>query len=123
MSYRVLADLVVVGHFAFALFSVFGGLCVLKWWLVAWIHIPLALWAAVVELTGWPCPLTPLEHWLRNKSGMAFQDIGFVEGYLLPLLYPTALTRRLQIVLGAVVLGINGLIYWWALRRHFRVKT
>ena len=123
MVYRTLADFVLIVHFAFVVFAIFGAFLVVRWRWLVWIHVPLALWAAVVELTGWPCPLTPLEHWLRNKSGMAVQDIGFVEGYLLPLIYPTALTRGLQIVLGAIVLGMNGLIYWWALRRHFRVRT
>lgn len=123
MLYRTLADLVLIVHFAFVVFAVFGALLVVRWHWLVWIHVPLALWAVVVEFTGWICPLTPLEHWLRAKSGMTVQDIGFVEQYLLPLLYPTALTRRLQVVLGAIVLGMNGLIYSWVLRRHLRVRT
>jgi len=96
---------------------------VVRWHWLVWIHVPLALWAVVVECTGWMCPLTPLEHWLHTKSGVPVQDIGFVEEYILPLLYPGALTRRLQIVLGGIVLGMNGLIYSWALRRHLKVKN
>ena len=123
MVYRTLADFVLIVHFAFVVFAVFGAFLVVRWHWLVWIHVPLALWDVVVEFTGWFCPLTHLEHWLRAKSVMTVQDIGFVEQYLLPLLYPTALTRRLQVVLGAIVLGINGLIYSWILRRDLRVRT
>lgn len=123
MVYRTLADLVLIVHFAFVVFALFGAFSVVRWRWLVWIHVPLALWAVVVEFTGWLCPLTPLEHWLRSKSGMTVQNIGFVEQYLLPLLYPTALTRRLQIVLGIIVLGMNGLIYSWVLACHPRLRT
>jgi hypothetical protein len=123
MVYRTLADFVLIVHFAFVVFAVFGAFLVVRWHWLVWIHVPLALWAVVVEFTGWHCPLTPIEHWLRTKSGVPVQDIGFVEEYLLPLLYPAALTRGLQVVLGSIVLGMNGLIYSWVLRRHLRVRT
>ena len=117
MFYSSLADLVLIVHFVFVVFSVLGGFLVLKWHRLAWIHVPAALWAAVVEFTGWVCPLTPLEHWLRLKSGAAIQELGFVERYLVPLLYPTPLTRGFQVILGAIVLGVNAAIYAWILRR------
>ncbi|MBW2195574.1 MAG: DUF2784 domain-containing protein [Deltaproteobacteria bacterium] len=120
MPYRTLGDFVLIAHFAFVVFVVFGALMVLKWPRLAWIHIPSALWAAVVECAGWLCPLTPLEHWLRVKAGMSVEKLGFVEQYLLPLLYPTPLTRPIQITLGAIVLGVNGLIYTWVLWRYFK---
>jgi hypothetical protein len=117
MLYSSVADLTLVTHFAFVVFSVLGGFLVLKWHRLAWIHVPAAVWAAVVEFTGWICPLTPLEHWLRLKSGAAIQELGFVERYLVPLLYPTPLTRGFQVILGAIVLGVNVAIYAWILRR------
>jgi len=122
MSYRILADLVLILHFAFVVFAVLGAFLILKWRWVAWIHVPAAIWGAVVEFAGWLCPLTPLEHWLRVEAGMAVERIGLVEQYLVPLLYPTPLTRGLQIVLGAVVLGVNGLIYVWVVRRSLRAR-
>jgi len=118
MLYRHLADLVLVLHFAFVVFAVLGAVLVLRWQRLAWIHVPLALWAAIVELTGWMCPLTPLEHWLRLKGGIPVQKLGFVEQYLFPLLYPPPLTRGFQMILGAVVLGVNLLMYAWILRRR-----
>ena len=117
MVYRGLADLVVVMHLAFVLFAVLGGFLVLKWKRYAWIHVPTVVWAALIEFAGWVCPLTPLENWLRERGGAIAYRSGFVEHYILPLLYPAVLTRRLQIALGLLVLILNLVIYGWVLRR------
>ena len=117
MVYRVLADLVVMMHLAFVLFAVLGGFLVIKWKRYAWIHLPIVVWAALIEFAGWVCPLTPLENWLRERGGEIVYRSGFVEHYILPLLYPTVLTRRLQITLGLLVLIINVVIYGWVWRR------
>ncbi len=116
--YRTLADLVVIVHFGFVLFAVLGALLVLKWRWVAWVHIPAAVWAALIEFAGWICPLTPLENWLRVRSGAAGYRGGFVEHYILPILYPEGLTRGVQVVLGVLVLLINLAIYGWLLYRR-----
>lgn len=111
MGYRLLANLVVLLHIAFILFATFGGLLVLwrrRW---AWIHLPIVAWAVLIEWIGWICPLTPLENWLRQKAGEAGYYGDFVDQYLLPLIYPTGLTRGVQFVLGAFVLSINLAIY------------
>src|SRR5690606_28688271 len=79
MMYRLLADTTLVVHFAFVLFVVLGGLLVLRWRWVAWIHLPAVLWGAFVELTGRICPLTPLELWLRNLGGQRGYEGGFIE--------------------------------------------
>jgi len=113
--FGVLAATVVVAHFAFVAFVVAGGLAVLRWPRVAWLHVPAVLWAAWVELTDWICPLTPLENWLRERAG-AEPIPGFVEHYLLPLLYPAELTRELQWLLGGLVLAGNAALYALALR-------
>jgi hypothetical protein len=116
----MLADLIVVIHFAFVLFVVLGGLLVLRWRWVAYLHLPAAIWGALIEFAGWICPLTPLENRLRAAAGSAPYQGGFVEHYLLPLLYPSALTRDIQVVLGCLVLGINLLIYGYLLRGSAR---
>jgi hypothetical protein len=118
MLYRVLADLTVVFHLAFVLFAVLGGFLVLKWKSLAWIQVPACLWAILIEFAGGLCPLTPLENWLREKSGEIAYRSGFIEHYLLPLLYPARLTRSLQIILGFAVLAVNLGIYGWVLWRH-----
>jgi hypothetical protein len=122
MLYRVLADLVIMVHLAFVLFAVLGGLLVLRWKRCAWLHVPAVLWAALIEFAGWICPLTPLENWLRVRGGAIAYRSGFVEHYILPLLYPAVLTRQLQIVLGLFVLGINLGIYGWVLYRVLKAK-
>jgi hypothetical protein len=107
MTYRVLADAVLILHLAFILFVVLGG------WLVAirpkliWLHLPVVAWGALVELMGLTCPLTPLENWLRDRGGETGYSGGFIDHYLTPLMYPAGLTRRMQLALGAFVIAIN----------------
>ena len=115
--YRWLADTVVALHFAFVLFVVLGGLLVLRWRRVAWIHIPVAVYGALIEFAGFICPLTPLENWLRRRSGEQGYPGGFIEHYLLPVIYPAGLTRQIQLLLGAVVLVLNAVVYWLVWRR------
>jgi len=112
-----LADVVVGVHFIFILFVILGGLIVLRWKRWAWIHIPCFLWGALIEFSGWFCPLTPMENWLRQSGGEAGYPTPFVEHYILPILYPTELTRELQIVLGLIVIAINIGVYGWLWHR------
>ncbi len=116
MLYRALADLLVVTHLAFVAFVVAGGLLV-RWrrW-VALVHVPCALYGAAIEIVGWICPLTPLENRLRALGGERGYPGGFVEHYLVPIVYPDALTPRAQVVLGVLVAAANLAIYAWALR-------
>jgi hypothetical protein len=123
MVYRLLADFVVLLHFAFVLFVVAGALLVLRWRWVAWVHVPAAIWGALIEFAGWICPLTPLEQRLRIMGGSAGYTGGFIEHYILPILYPAGLNRRVQIVLGLLVLGVNVAIYAWVLIRVLRARA
>jgi hypothetical protein len=116
----MLADLIVVVHSAFVVFVVLGGLLVLRWPRVAYLHIPAAIWGVLIEFAGWICPLTPLENSLRVRAGGTGYEGGFIENYILPVLYPAALTRGVQLVLGGLVLALNLAIYGYLLRRKFR---
>ena len=118
MVYRVLADSVLVAHLSFILFVLSGGLLVLRWRAIAWVHVPAALWGALLEFMGWICPLTPVENWLRARGGASAYNTGFIEHYLLPIVYPVTLTREIQVVLGILVLAINVSIYSWVIRRR-----
>ena len=118
---RYVADVVVVIHFAFVLFVVFGGLGVLRYRGIAWIHVPAVLWAGTVEIMGWICPLTPLENRLRAQAGEPGYTGGFVDHSLIPVLYPEDLTREIQWGLGVAVLGINLGIYAWIFWRSTKV--
>ncbi|CAN7531054.1 DUF2784 domain-containing protein [Cupriavidus necator] len=117
-----LADLVVIVHGLFILFVVAGGLLALRWPRVAWLHLPAAAWGVLIEWSGWICPLTPLENTLRQAAGQAGYSGGFVERYLLPLIYPAGLTPAVQLWLGLVVLVVNAAVYalWWRRRRAAR---
>ncbi|MCK5479005.1 MAG: DUF2784 domain-containing protein, partial [Methylococcales bacterium] len=105
------ADLIVLIHFSFILFVIFGGFLALKWRKFIWLHVPAAVWGTLIEFFGWLCPLTTLENELRrNNDGEAFST-GFIEHYIIPLIYPEGLTRDIQIVLGFVVIVFNLFIY------------
>lgn len=121
--YRVAADFVVVIHFCFAAFVVFGALLALRWRWVSVIHIPAALWGAIIEFFGIICPLTPLEQQLRHLAGENGYTGGFIEHYLLPILYPAGLSRTVQFVLGALVVLINFALYAWLVLRRGRAHA
>lgn len=115
MMYSLLADLVLIVHLAFVLFVLCGGLLVLRWRWIAWLHLPAAIWGAVVEFTGWICPLTPLENWLRVRGDSTGYAGDFLSYYLLALLYPEGLSRPIQLLLGILVIAVNLGVYGWIL--------
>ena len=118
MIFRLLADLVVLVHVAFVLVVVTGGFVALRWRRLVWLHVPAALWGVLVELTGWVCPLTPLENALRRVAGETGYRGGFIEHYVLPLLYPVHYTLALRLVLAALVVLLNGVAYGLYFRRR-----
>jgi hypothetical protein len=105
------------------LFVVLGGLLVLRWPRLAYVHLPAAAWGVLIEFTGRVCPLTPLEQSLRLKAGEQGYSGSFIEHYVLPLLYPSALTRTIQVALGALVIAVNLYIYGYLLRSRRSVRT
>ena len=111
MIYSILADIVVVVHFLFILFVLSGGLFITwrKW--IIFIHLPAVIWACLIEFKSWICPLTPLEKWLRESAGANGYQEGFIEHYLMPVIYPSGLTEGIQVVLGVTVIVINLCIY------------
>ncbi|HYA65945.1 MAG TPA: DUF2784 domain-containing protein [Burkholderiaceae bacterium] len=112
------ADVILLAHAAFILFVVLGGLLVLRFRKLKWIHLAAVAWGAMIEFSGWICPLTPLENMLRRSAGAKGYSGGFFEHYVLALIYPSDLSRQLQVVLGLAVLGLNALIYGLLLRRR-----
>jgi hypothetical protein len=120
MLHGLLADAILLLHLGFILFVVCGGFLVWRCPRLAWLHLPAAAWGALIELGGWDCPLTPLENRLRQLGGGEAYAESFVAHYLMPLIYPAALTRELQIALGLGVVAINILAY--ALRSRTRRK-
>ena len=117
MSDRLLADAVVVFHLLFIVFALAGGALVLWRRRFAWLHLPAAVWAAYIEFSGTICPLTPLENTLRRRAGGAGYAGGFVEHYVIPMIYPPGLTPAVQYAIGAIVVVVNVLFYFLAWRR------
>lgn len=120
MAASVAADAVLVLHALFILFVVAGGLLALRWPAAAAVHLPCAVWGAAIEFTGGVCPLTPLEQELRTAAGEAGYSGGFIEHYLLPLIYPPGLTPAVQVALGVLVVVVNIAVYGFVLLRRSR---
>jgi hypothetical protein len=124
MSASLLADAVLVVHLAFVLFVGLGGLLVLRWPRLAWVHLPAVVWGGYIEFSGRICPLTPLENSLRRLAGEAGYEGGFIEHYVTAWIYPDGLSREIQVVIGIAVFVVNVLIYAWVFhgRRSDQVR-
>ena len=112
----LLADLALIAHLFFIVFVIFGGLIVLKWHRVMWLHIPCAIWGALIEFFGWICPLTYLENYFRQLGNAGSYEGSFIQHYLLPVIYPSGLTTSIQILLGVIVIVINLVVYYFVWR-------
>jgi hypothetical protein len=113
MLYQVSADLIVLLHLGFVLFVLLGGFLLIKWPRLMWLHLPAVAWGAFVEFSGWICPLTPLENWLRARAGETTYAGDFIVRSLTSILYPGALTHEIQLILGTALLVVNLAIYSW----------
>jgi hypothetical protein len=118
MGYGTLAALVVIAHFAFLLFVIFGGLLAVRWRRAPWLHLPALAWGAFVEATGRVCPLTPLENHFRRLGGETDYLGSFIEHYLVRVMYPPGLTREAQVALALALTLWNVAIYAWLWRRR-----
>ena len=117
----IVADFLVVLHLGFIVFVVIGGLFGWRWRWILYLHVPAAVWGILIEFLGWRCPLTPLEQYFRQLNRLSYQG-GFVDHYILPLVYPEGLTRQMQIIFGISVVVINGIIYGCVIVRYMRSK-
>lgn len=120
--YGNLATLVVLAHLAFILFVMFGGLLVLRWPHVIWLHIPCFVWGGWIEVSGGICPLTPLENDLRRAAGERAYAGSFIEHYIVGIIYPQGLTRPVQLALAVGLVLLNAVIYGFVIRRRLRER-
>jgi hypothetical protein len=121
--YGNLATLVVLGHFAFIVFVMFGGLLALRWRWTPWLHVPCFVWGGWIEVSGGICPLTPLENDLRRAAGEAQYAGSFIEHYILAIVYPPGLTRTVQLTLAVGLVLLNLAVYAWVVRRWMRERS
>ena len=122
MVFRILADLLLLLHLLFILFVLFGGIFVFYRWRAVLLHLPAVCWGIYIELSGNICPLTPLENHLRRMSGEAGYSAGFVDHFLMPILYPAGLTEEIQLFLGMFVLVVNMFAYFFVVRKYWRQR-
>ncbi len=122
MLAKLTADTLVVIHLLFILFVLLGGLLVIKWRKIALLHLPCVVWGVLIEFYGWICPLTPLENHFRESAGADGYMGGFIDHYLIPLIYPAELDRNMQIILGIIVISINAIAYALVLLRQFNKR-
>ena len=109
--YEIAANLTLIVHFTFVLFVVFGALLFFATAKIIFIHIPALIWGSYIELTNSICPLTYLENWFLHKANLTAYSEGFIHHYLIPIVYPTNLTKDLQIYLGIALIVVNMIIY------------
>ena len=118
MIWSLIADALVILHFGFTAFVIFGGFLTWRWPRLAFLHLPALAWGCWVEVSHSICPLTPLENQFRHLGGEAGYTGGFLAHYLVRLLYPPGLTWHIQWVLAAVLIALNAIAYWGLVRRH-----
>ena len=109
--YELAADIILIIHFLFILFVIFGALLFFIVKKIVFIHIPAIIWGSYIELTHSICPLTYLENWFLHKANLTTYSEGFIQNYLVPIVYPMNLTKDLQIFLGIGLIVINIVIY------------
>jgi len=120
--YELAADLTLIIHFAFILFVIFGALLFFITTKIIFIHFPAFIWGSYIELTHSICPLTYLENWFLNKANLTIYSEGFIQNYIVPIVYPADLTKDLQIYLGITLIVVNIIIYGFILNKIIKIS-
>jgi len=115
--YEMAANLTLIVHFAFILFVVLGALLFFVSTKIVFIHIPAFIWGSYIELTHSICPLTYLENWFLHKANLTTYSEDFIQNYLVSIVYPTNLSKDLQIYLGIAIIVVNMIIYGFIISR------
>lgn len=121
--YKFLADALVVFHMGFVTFVLVGGAVVLYWRRAMFLHLPAVAWGIYIEISHNICPLTPLENHLRRLGNAATYRGGFVDHYIMPVLYPNGLTHGMQVAIAVIIVVLNAAIYGWIVAGRRTRKT
>ena len=120
--YEIAANLILIVHLIFILFAVFGALLFFASTKIIFIHIPAFIWGSYIELTNSICPLTYLENWFLQKANLKTYSEGFIQNYLVPIVYPINLTKDLQIYMGTALIVINMIVYGFIINKRIRKR-
>ena len=115
--YELAADFALIVHFAFITFVLFGALLFFVLTKIIYVHLPVLFWGIYIELTHSICPLTHLENWFLLKANLKTYSEGFIQNYLVPIVYPKNLTEDLQIYFAIVLVIINSIIYGFIINK------
>ena len=114
MLYKVAADVIVLTHFLWIIFLLFGAIWGVRNRTVKIIHLAGLFFAILIQVFGWYCPLTYLEFWLRSRHNPSTSYAGsFIIYYVERLVY-------LEISRTGVLLATIGLVifnFWLYLRK------
>lgn len=80
------------------------------------LHILALLWAIVVEVGPWPCPLTLAEQYFESRAGPSAYQGSFLLHYLDAIVYPN-LPGWIVTSAGVAVCALNLGVYCWWLRK------
>src|ERR1035437_4089958 len=83
-----------------------------------WSALPILalLWAIVVEVGPWPCPLTLAEQYFESRAGPSAYHGSFLLHYLDAIVYPN-LPGWIVTSAGVAVCALNLGVYCWRLRK------
>ena len=109
--YELLAKIVLLIHLSFIFFVVIGAFSCLINTKFIYLHLLALGWGIYIEFTSSICPLTYLENWLLIKGRASFYDGGFIENYIIKIVYPECLNSDIQVILGLILIALNMLFY------------
>ena len=115
--FEIFATLILLLHFSFILFVIFGALLILRFKKIIYFHIPAVAWGAYIELSHSICPLTHLENYFLKKAGKDQYSIDFIENYVFKIIYPPALNYEIQTYLGVILIFVNLVIYYYIVKK------
>ena len=117
MLYRTFAAAIALLHGTFSLIVVFGGLLVLRYPSLLWLHAACVAWAVLTMTTDLGCALTTWEKALWRRGSREPYTAGFVEHYIAGPLAGGPVSHGGHVLLGALVLSGNLVVYYFILRR------
>ena len=111
MFYKAAADFVVLVHFFWILFLIFGAFPGRKYLPVKILHIAGLCFSFIMQIFGWYCPLTDLEIWLKIKYEPSLTYKGsFIIHYVEKIVY-IELSPWIIFLLTVILIAISVLVY------------